>query len=246
MAAWIQEERGQESWYLPADEDGEDRRPYWEIKSCPCRELEHGRCTTASWKKASVHSYISEAKVKAYLKWHLMYSDHHSLSGEVAERMARCANVTQRMETASERKAYRDSVDTAKQERSLAAQAKQKASDPAKRACSPSSPTNAKKRRTTSIDKPAIGAPLSSASSSSRASAAADEECLVMSGAELQKVYRSLARADWTVASTRNLMDRMAHVMANEKESINHAKITIHNILKGMGLPPALLDSDLQ
>ena len=177
MAAWIQEERGQESWYVPADEDGDDRRPYWGDK---------------------------------------------------------------------ERKAYRDSVDTAKQERSLAAQAKQKASDPVKGPCSPSSPTNAKKRRTTSIDKPAIGAPLSSASSSSRASAAADEECLVMSGAELQKVYRSLARADWTVASTRNLMDRMAHSLANEKESINHAKIAIHNILKDMGLPQALLDSDLQ
>ena len=168
-----------------------------------------------------------------------MYSDHHSLSGEVAERMARCANVTQRMETASERKAYRDSVDKAKQERSLAAQAKQKASDPVKGPCSPSSPTNAKKRRTTSIDKPAIGAPLSSASSSSRASAAADEECLVMSGAELQKVYRSLARADWTVASTRILMDRMSNVMANEKESINRAKNTIPNILKRMGRPPS-------
>ena len=112
--------------------------------------------------------------------------------------------------------------------------------------CSPSSPINAKKRRTTSIDKPAIGAPLSSASSSPRASAAADEECLVMSGAELRKVYRSLARADWTVASTRGLMDRMSNVMANEKESINRAKNTIHNILKGMGVHQALLDSDLQ
>ena len=77
----INEEKNSEVYYVSEEDDVEDNvRCSWKCLNCP---LEH-QCTKNAWGRANCWSMESPDKMLCYVKWHLMHSNLHNLSGEDA------------------------------------------------------------------------------------------------------------------------------------------------------------------
>ena len=104
--------RNTESCVVPeGDDDGVDR-VYWTVDRCPGNDDPTlGKCSAASWRKASVWSYESENAVKCYLKHHLMNSGSHLAEEITANAWAETAPIKEIVETYDEREQYRKGLD---------------------------------------------------------------------------------------------------------------------------------------
>jgi len=102
---------GEETQFMPVDEDDGSERTIFECLECP----RASECSVRSFKGANVFSYVDEELPKEYLKRHLMGSSYHQLSEADAMAVAVDAEITQRTETYACRQKIREDLEEAEQ-----------------------------------------------------------------------------------------------------------------------------------
>ena len=96
--------QNKEEYTLPADGDsGEDRIRY-RVLECPLGS----ECSKDAWKRAAPWSYISNEKCRSYVAWHLHKSAKHFKTADEAVELAYLPEVTEEIETFSDRQADRE------------------------------------------------------------------------------------------------------------------------------------------
>ena len=99
-----------ESFYIKqSDDDGEDR-VYYTIKACTGDQA-GTPCSIKSWKAASIYSFTGPETALEKLALHLQFSGYHKFSAEKAFELAQLAEVVSNLETAEDRRQYRDDID---------------------------------------------------------------------------------------------------------------------------------------
>lgn len=116
-----------EEWFLPEEQDGEDvKRVKFMCLSCPVPGCKTWNSTGKAW------SFESEDAVRAYAKWHFLYSKQpgHEMEEEEAEATSFGLDVVEHVEDKAERDAYRKQLKAKDDAEARSAARKRAASGP--------------------------------------------------------------------------------------------------------------------
>ena len=106
-----------DSFYVKEQDDTTEDRNYWVIQNCPCQ----AECSKNSWKKVKPYSFVSVNNARTIVADHLVNSSCHNKSREDAKKLSETCLVHVEVETAEDRKRYREQIEAFYQEPVVAA-----------------------------------------------------------------------------------------------------------------------------